>query len=81
MNQVKDQNYVRLGEYIAPQARRLLDRLQEDGIRYRLAIIDEIRRAWPWGHHGTFTRVAIFVDPAQLNAAQEIESKLLKIEI
>jgi hypothetical protein len=81
MNKQNEQNYARLGEYIAPQARRLLDRLQEDGIGYRLAIIDDIRRAWPWGHHGTFTRVAIFVDPAQLNEAQEIETKLLKIEI
>ena len=81
MKNIENDDYRLLGEYIAPEAKRLLDELNDKGIRFRTSIVDEIRRAWPWGPHGTFTRVAIFVRPGELKLAQDIQDRVLRIEI
>lgn len=81
MNSGENDGYVYLGEHIAPEARRLLDRLIEEDVRYRLAVVDNIRRAWPWGPHGNFTRIAIFVKPEDLRPAQRLQDEVVKLEL
>jgi len=81
MNSTANNGYIYLCEHTAPEAKRLLDQLVAKGVRYRLSIVDEIKRAWPWGHHGDYTRIAIFVSPEDLARAREIQEKLIKYEI
>ena len=80
-NRIENDGYVYLGEFVPPEAKRLLEQMVDGGVRYRLAIIDDIRRAWPWGHHGSFTRIAIFVDPGDLDRARLIQDRVIKPEL
>ena len=70
-----------LGEFEIPDARRLLAALEQARIPFEIEPIDLRTYIPSKGAGGRFSRLRIWIRPADLEAAQAIQASSLKIEL
>ena len=72
-------NEIMLGEYEVPDATRLLDALEKAAIAFRVDELDERYKIGSKGAYGKYSRISVWIDPADLERAQQIQTECLKI--
>lgn len=70
-----------LGEYEIPDAQRMLAGLEAAQIPFEVEPIDQRTRIPSKGAGGRYSRLQIWVLPADQEAAQAIQTQCLKIEL
>jgi len=74
-----EMNEIMLGEYEVPDASRLLDALEKASIPFRVDELDERYKIHSKGAFGHYSRMRIWIDPADQEKAQQIQTDCLKI--
>jgi hypothetical protein len=72
-------NEMLLGEFEVPDAARLLAALESASIPFRTEELDERQRISSKGSYGHYSRIRVWIDSADQDAAQKIQAQCLKI--
>ncbi|MGD9782916.1 MAG: hypothetical protein AB7V14_12335 [Kiritimatiellia bacterium] len=72
-------NEILLGEYEIPDASRLLEALEKVAIAFRVDELDERYKIRSKGAFGRHSRIRIWIDPADQESAQQIQTACLNI--
>jgi len=72
-------NEIMIGEYEVPDATRLLDALEKATIAFRVDELDERYKISSKGSFGKYSRISVWIDPADLERAQQIQDVCLKV--